>query len=80
MLLRTQTSPVQIRALLERGAPLYVACPGPVSRAAEIDAPHSPMFNQGEGLAIDKGLTMANLVGTLDALAAHLFGGAPITR
>ena len=80
MLLRTQTSPVQIRAMLERGAPLYIACPGTVYRADEIDATHSPMFNQVEGLAIDKGLTMANLVGTLDALAAHLFGGAPITR
>lgn len=80
MLLRTQTSPVQIRAMLERGAPLYVACPGTVYRADEIDATHSPMFNQVEGLAIDKGLTMANLVGTLDALAAHLFGGAPVTR
>ena len=80
MLLRTQTSPVQARAMLERGAPLYIACPGTVYRADEIDATHSPMFNQVEGLAIDKGLTMANLVGTLDALAAHLFGGAPITR
>ncbi|WP_114854671.1 phenylalanine--tRNA ligase subunit alpha [Brachybacterium sp. YJGR34] len=80
MLLRTQTSPVQIRAMLERGAPLYVACPGTVFRADEIDATHSPVFHQVEGLAIDKGLTMAHLVGTLDALAAHLFGGAPITR
>ncbi|MBP2408307.1 phenylalanyl-tRNA synthetase alpha chain [Brachybacterium fresconis] len=80
MLLRTQTSPVQIRAMLERGAPLYVACPGTVYRADEIDATHSPMFHQVEGLAIDENLTMANLVGTLDALAAHLFGGAPITR
>ena len=80
MLLRTQTSPVQIRAMLERGAPLYVACPGTVYRADEIDATHSPMFHQVEGLAIDKGLTMANLVGTLDAFAAHIFGGAPITR
>ncbi|GAA1307646.1 MAG: phenylalanine--tRNA ligase subunit alpha [Brachybacterium tyrofermentans] len=80
MLLRTQTSPVQIRSMLERGAPLYVACPGTVYRADEIDATHSPMFTQVEGLAIDKGLTMANLVGTLDAFAAHIFGGAPITR
>ena len=80
LLLRTQTSPVQIRAMLERGAPLYVACPGTVYRADEMDATHSPMFHQVEGLAIDEGLTMANLVGTLDAFAAALFGGAPITR
>ncbi|WP_158239488.1 phenylalanine--tRNA ligase subunit alpha [Brachybacterium sp. UMB0905] len=80
MLLRTQTSPVQIRAMLERGAPLYVACPGTVYRADEIDATHSPMFHQVEGLAIDENLTMANLVGTLDAFAAHLFGGSPVTR
>ncbi|GAA1490344.1 phenylalanine--tRNA ligase subunit alpha [Brachybacterium sacelli] len=80
MLLRTQTSPVQIRAMLERGAPLYVICPGTVYRADEIDATHSPMFHQVEGLAIDENLTMANLVGTLDAFAAHLFGGQPITR
>nr|WP_193103162.1 phenylalanine--tRNA ligase subunit alpha [Brachybacterium sp. FME24] len=80
MLLRTQTSPVQIRAMIERGAPLYIACPGTVYRADEIDATHSPMFHQVEGLAIDKDLTMANLVGTLDAFAAHLFGGQPITR
>jgi phenylalanyl-tRNA synthetase alpha chain len=80
LLLRTQTSPVQIRAMLERGAPLYIACPGTVYRADEIDATHSPVFNQVEGLAIDRGLTMANLVGTLDAFAAALFGGAPITR
>ncbi|MCG7311332.1 phenylalanine--tRNA ligase subunit alpha [Brachybacterium sp. ACRRE] len=80
LLLRTQTSPVQIRAMLERGAPLYIACPGTVYRADEFDATHSPMFNQVEGLAIDKDLTMANLVGTLDAFAAAIFGGRPITR
>jgi phenylalanyl-tRNA synthetase alpha chain len=80
LLLRTQTSPVQIRAMLERGAPLYIACPGTVYRADEMDATHSPMFNQVEGLAIDRGLTMAHLVGTLDAFAAAMFGGNPITR
>ena len=51
--LRTHTSPVQIRAMLERGAPLYVACPGTVYRADEIDATHSPVFHQVEGLAVD---------------------------
>ncbi|EWS82265.1 phenylalanyl-tRNA synthetase subunit alpha [Brachybacterium phenoliresistens] len=80
LVLRTHTSPVQARAMLERGAPLYIACPGTVFRTDELDATHTPVFHQVEGLAIDKGLTMANLVGTLDALAAHLFGGAPITR
>ena len=80
MLLRTQTSPVQIRAMLERGAPLYIACPGIVYRADEMDATHSPMFRQVEGLAIDTDLTMANLVGTLDAFAAHFFGPEVVTR
>ncbi|MGY5766387.1 phenylalanine--tRNA ligase subunit alpha [Brachybacterium sp. DNPG3] len=78
--LRTHTSPVQARALLERGVPLYIACPGTVYRTDELDATHTPVFSQVEGLAIDKGLTMANLVGTLDAIAAALFGGTPITR
>ena len=78
--LRTHTSPVQARALIERGVPLYIACPGTVFRTDELDATHTPVFTQVEGLAIDKGLTMANLVGTLDTLAEALFGGAPITR
>ncbi|MCS6711107.1 phenylalanine--tRNA ligase subunit alpha [Brachybacterium sp. EF45031] len=79
-ILRTHTSPVQVRSLLERGVPLYIACPGRVFRTDEIDATHSPVFTQVEGLAIDKGLTMAHLVGTLESFAAALFGGAPITR
>lgn len=78
--LRTHTSPVQARTLLERGVPLYIACPGKVFRTDELDATHAPVFNQVEGLAIDKGLTMAHLVGTLDELAKALFGGQPITR
>lgn len=78
--LRTHTSPVQARSLLERGVPLYIACPGTTFRTDEPDATHSPVFHQVEGLAIDKGLTMAHLVGTLDAIAAAMFGGSPITR
>lgn len=78
--LRTHTSPVQARTLLERGVPLYIACPGKVFRTDELDATHAPVFNQVEGLAIDKDLTMAHLVGTLDALARAMFGGEPITR
>lgn len=78
--LRTHTSPVQARTLLERGVPLYIACPGKVFRTDELDATHAPVFHQVEGLAIDKGLTMAHLVGTLNALAKALFGGEPITR
>lgn len=79
-ILRTHTSPVQARALIERGVPLYIACPGTVFRTDELDATHTPVFTQVEGLAIDKGLTMAHLVGTLETLAERLFGGAPITR
>ncbi len=78
--LRTHTSPVQARALLERGFPLYIACPGTTFRTDEPDATHSPVFHQVEGLAIDKGLTMANLVGTLDAIARTMFGEGAITR
>src|SRR5699024_2847448 len=78
--LRTHTSPVQARSLLERGVPLYIACPGTVFRTDELDATHTPVFHQVEGLAIDKGLTMAHLVGTLDTLAKALFGGEPVTR
>lgn len=73
-LLRTQTSPVQIRALLERGVPLYVISPGKVFRSDEYDATHLPVFHQLEGLVVDKGITMADLRGTLDHLAKALFG------
>jgi phenylalanyl-tRNA synthetase alpha chain len=75
VVLRTQTSPVQIRALLQRDLPVYVVCPGRVFRADTIDATHLPVFTQLEGLAVDKGLTMADLRGTLDAFAAAMFGG-----
>lgn len=80
VLLRTQTSPVQIRALLERGAPCYVAVPGRVYRQEALDATHSAVFHQLEGLAVDEGLTMGDLRGTLDALARAMFGPDSRTR
>jgi phenylalanyl-tRNA synthetase alpha chain len=73
VVLRTQTSPVQVRSLLDRELPVYVICPGRVFRADTVDATHLPVFSQVEGLAIDEGLTMADLRGTLDAFAAGLF-------
>ena len=78
--LRTHTSPVQVRALLERDLPVYIACPGRVFRTDELDATHTPVFHQVEGLAVDKGLTMAHLRGTLDHMAKELFGPETHTR
>jgi phenylalanyl-tRNA synthetase alpha chain len=72
--LRTHTSPVQIRAQLERDLPVYVVCPGRTFRTDALDATHTPVFHQVEGLAIDKGLTMGHLKGTLDAFARAMFG------
>ncbi len=80
LVLRTHTSPVQARSMLDRGAPLYIACLGRVFRTDELDATHMPAFHQVEGLAVDKGLTMANLKGTLDRLATELFGEGIVTR
>jgi phenylalanyl-tRNA synthetase alpha chain len=80
LVLRTHTSPVQARAMLERGVPLYIACIGRVFRTDELDATHMPAFHQVEGLAVDKGITMAHLRGTLDRLAAELFGEGITTR
>ena len=80
LVLRTHTSPVQARAMLERGVPLYVAVPGKVFRTDALDATHTPVFHQVEGLAVDKGLTMAHLVGTLDAFARAMFGPDARTR
>ncbi|MFT6973879.1 MAG: phenylalanyl-tRNA synthetase alpha chain, partial [Pontimonas sp.] len=74
LLLRTHTSPVQIRSLLERELPVYVVAPGRVYRTDELDATHTPVFHQIEGIAIDKGLTMAHLRGTLEHLARSMFG------
>ncbi|CAM2755595.1 phenylalanine--tRNA ligase subunit alpha [Actinomyces slackii] len=74
LVLRTHTSPVQARVMLGGQPPLYVACPGKVFRSDELDATHTPVFHQVEGLAVDKGLTMAHLKGTLDHFAKSMFG------
>jgi phenylalanyl-tRNA synthetase alpha chain len=74
LVLRTHTSPVQVRSMLEREVPIYVLCPGRVFRTDELDATHTPVFHQVEGLAIDKGLSMADLRGTLEHFARIMFG------
>lgn len=74
LVLRTQTSPVQVRSLLTRELPVYVISPGRVYRTDDIDATHLPVFTQLEGIAIDRGITMANLRGTLEHLARAMFG------
>ena len=79
LVMRTHTRPVQIRSLLERPLPVYVVSPGKVFRKDELDATHTPVFHQIEGIAIDKGLTMAHLRGTLEHMARAMFGeGAQI--
>jgi phenylalanyl-tRNA synthetase alpha chain len=87
VLLRTHTSPVQTRAMLARSAELleagrgiYVVCPGKTFRTDELDATHTPVFHQIEGLAVDRGLTMAHLKGTLDHFARAMFGPDAVTR
>ncbi|HEY5836457.1 phenylalanine--tRNA ligase subunit alpha [Streptomyces sp.] len=80
IVLRTHTSPVQIRSLLDREPPVYVVCPGRVYRSDELDATHTPVFNQVELLAVDEGLTMADLKGTLDHMVVSLFGEGMKTR
>jgi phenylalanyl-tRNA synthetase alpha chain len=80
LVLRTQTSPVQIRSLLERGLPCYVVAPGRVFRNDALDATHSPVFGQVEGLCVDEGITMAHLRGTLDHFAQAMFGEGLRTR
>ena len=72
-LLRTQTSPCQIRAMKEIGAPLRMICTGRVFRNDEVDATHSPMFHQMEGLVIDKNVTIANLMHSLDYFVKAFF-------
>lgn len=74
LLMRTHTSPVQVRSMLEREVPIYVLCPGKVFRTDELDATHTPVFHQFEGLAIDKQLSMADLRGTLEHFARQMFG------
>ncbi|OPF80006.1 phenylalanine--tRNA ligase subunit alpha [Streptomyces antioxidans] len=80
VVLRTHTSPVQIRSMIDREPPIYVICPGRTYRTDELDATHTPVFNQVELLAIDEGLTMADLKGTLDHMVRALFGEGMSTR
>jgi phenylalanyl-tRNA synthetase alpha chain len=80
MVLRTHTSPVQIRAMLTRQLPLYVVSPGKCFRTDELDATHSPVFHQIEGLAVDEGLTMADLRGAIQAFVDAMFGEGLRTR
>lgn len=81
VLLRTQTSPMQIRAMDEiKQPPIRVLAPGRVYRKDEVDATHSPMFHQIEGLVVDKGITMADLKGTLNAVMEELYGKGTVTR
>ena len=80
LVMRTHTSPVQARTMLERTPPIYVICPGRVFRTDELDATHTPVFSQVEGLVVDKGITMAHLKGTLDHFATAMFGDGITTR
>ncbi len=80
VVLRTHTSPMQARAMLTRKPPIRIICPGVVYRADEVDATHSPVFHQMEGLVVDKDVTMADLRGTLDAFAKRLYGPGTATR
>ncbi|HOU10632.1 MAG TPA: phenylalanine--tRNA ligase subunit alpha [Clostridiales bacterium] len=74
MLLRTQTSPVQIRVMEKQKPPIRIIAPGRVYRSDSVDATHSPLFHQIEGLVIDKGITMSDLKGCLEAFARRLYG------
>ncbi|MGO1507194.1 MAG: phenylalanine--tRNA ligase subunit alpha [Microbacterium sp.] len=80
LVMRTHTSPVQVRSMLDREVPIYVLCPGRVYRTDEFDATHLPVFTQVEGLVVDEGITMAHLKGILDHLARQLFGAEAKTR
>jgi phenylalanyl-tRNA synthetase alpha chain len=80
LVLRTHTSPVQVRSMLERRPPIYVVVPGRVYRTDPLDATHSPVFHQVEGLVVDRGITMAHLKGTLDHFARAMFGADARTR
>ena len=80
ILLRTQTSPMQIHAMETRQPPIRIIAPGRVYRKDEVDATHSPMFHQIEGMVIDKGVTMADLKGTLNAVMEELYGKGTVTR
>ncbi|HOL92666.1 MAG TPA: phenylalanine--tRNA ligase subunit alpha [Clostridiales bacterium] len=74
ILLRSQTSPVQIRVMEKKKPPIKIICPGRVYRSDAVDATHSPIFHQVEGLVVDRGVTMGDLTGTLQYFARRLFG------
>ncbi|MEI6648911.1 MAG: phenylalanine--tRNA ligase subunit alpha [Actinomycetes bacterium] len=80
LVLRPHTSPVQIRTMLNETPPIYIICPGRTYRADELDATHTPVFGQVEGLVVDRGITMADLKGTLDFFARSIFGADVKTR
>ena len=80
ILLRTQTSPMQIRVMENRTPPIRIISPGRVYRKDEVDATHSPMFHQMEGLVIDKGITMADLKGSLTQMVKLLYGEESVVR
>lgn len=80
ILLRSQTSPVQVRVMEKQKPPIRIIAPGRVFRADEVDATHSPLFHQIEGLAIDKNITMGDLKGTLETFAKRLYGEDAVVR
>jgi len=80
VMLRSQTSPMQVRAMDTMELPIRIVAPGRVFRKDEVDATHSPMFHQVEGMVIDKGITMADLKGTLNAMVQQLYGEGTKTR
>ena len=80
VVLRVHTSPVQVRAMEAQPPPLYVICPGRTYRRDALDATHSPMFHQVEGIAVDRGLSLAHLKGTLEHMARELFGATRNVR
>lgn len=80
ILLRTQTSPVQVRTMETQKPPIKVIAPGRVYRSDAVDATHSPVFHQIEGLVVDKGITMADLKGTLEVFTKKLYGPDSVVR
>ncbi len=80
ILLRTQTSPMQIHAMEHRKPPIRILAPGRVYRKDEVDATHSPMFHQIEGLVVDKGVTMSDLKATLNLVVEKIYGKGTVTR
>ena len=80
ILLRTQTSPMQVHAMESKTLPIRMIAPGRVYRKDEVDATHSPMFHQIEGMVIDKGITMSDLKATLNLVVEKIYGKGTVTR